>query len=72
VQKRAGNKLKLIGIGKDFIQQNSNDSTTKKKDLKMGLYQIKRFLYSKKNGYHIEEAEMGEWEKIFANDTVDK
>jgi hypothetical protein len=50
VQKRAGNTLEAIGIGKDFPQYNPSSSATKRKNRKMGLHKTKKLLYNKRNG----------------------
>jgi hypothetical protein len=44
IQKRAGNTLEAIGIGKDFLNR-----TTAAQQL-MGLHKIKKLLHNKRNG----------------------
>jgi hypothetical protein len=48
VQVRAGNNLELIGICNDF-SWNVSDSVTKRKNKQMGLHEIKKLLYNKRN-----------------------
>jgi hypothetical protein len=46
VQKRAGNTLEAIGIGKDFL----NRTPAAQQLREMGLHEIKKLLYIKRNG----------------------
>jgi hypothetical protein len=45
VQKRVGNTLEAIGIGRDFL----SSPATKRKNGKMGLRKIKKLLHNKRN-----------------------
>jgi hypothetical protein len=66
VQQRAGNILKLIVIGKDFLNKNSKGSANKGKDRQMGLHEIKIFCKTKEMVSKLKRPPT-EWEKIFAS-----
>jgi hypothetical protein len=48
LQEGAGNTLELIGIGKDFLNRTPAAQQLREK---MGLHEIKKPLYNKRNGF---------------------
>jgi hypothetical protein len=71
VQKRAGNTLKVIGIGKDFLSSTQVAQQLTEMMDKLDYRKLKIFCTIKSNGLCIEEATT-EREKIFASYTSDK
>jgi hypothetical protein len=68
VKERIGNSLKLIGIGKDFLNRIPE---TKRKDGQWDIIKLESFCSSKEMVSKLKRPP-AEWEKIFASYTSDK
>jgi hypothetical protein len=66
VQKRVGNTLELIGIGKDFLNRTPAAQQLKERMDKWDFIKLKSFCSTKEMVSKLKRTPT-EWEKIFAN-----
>jgi hypothetical protein len=71
VQERVGNTLKLIGIGKDFLNGNSAAQQLRERMDKWDFIKLKGFCSTKEMVSKLKRTPI-EWKKIFASYTSDK
>jgi hypothetical protein len=71
VEEGTGNTLKVIGIGKDFLNRTPAAQQLRKRKGQMGLHKIKKLCTTKDMVSKLKRPPM-EWEKIFASYTSDK
>jgi hypothetical protein len=71
VKERVGNSLKVIGIGKDFLNGNSEAQQLRDSTDKWDFIKLKRFSSTKEMVSKLKRTPT-EWKKIFASYTSDK
>jgi hypothetical protein len=71
VKERVGNSLKVIGIGKDFLNGNSEAQQLRDSTDKLDFIKLKRFSSTKEMVSKLKRTPT-EWKKIFASYTSDK
>jgi hypothetical protein len=71
VQKRVGNKLKLIGIGNDFLNRLKIAQQLRERMDKWDYMKLKSFCITEEMVTKLESLPI-EWEKIFASYTCDR
>jgi hypothetical protein len=71
VQERAGNTLKVIGIGKDFLNRTSAAQQLRERMDKRDFIKLKSFCTTKEMISKLKRSPT-EWDKMFASYTLDK